>query len=261
MNASDLRQFQQGLEQLVSGEYVSQTAGFTSFPVNEALSHMVVGKSGPEEMQGIWWLKDHPTYGAMLSSFDWGTTTFHGNAGSDEPGYVYASTVQPGTNAVPDNQGNRSQLGWLVDNGLAFSFSKWNRASLYAGDASNFNTYLKGNYGKFPIPAAKAEGWTAWQQAKWVVNPKKLTDPAGLLCFCNVVYEGQNVITRNNFGKFAYQFLRVVDGKGEVTPFWQEFKSAMASLHIDSFVAITEPSPGVPASAKHMPDNREDVLV
>lgn len=183
MNASDLRRFHHGLEQMDGGEYVSLTAGFTSFRVGEALSHMVVGKSGPEEMQGIWWLKDHPTYGAMLSSFAWGTTEFHGNAGTDEPGYVYAATAQPGTNAVPNNQGNKSQLGFLVDHELSFSFSKWNRAHLYPGDASNFNTYLKGHYGKFPVPAAKAEGWTAWEQTKWAVNPKKLKDPAGLLCF------------------------------------------------------------------------------
>jgi len=47
----------------------------------------------------------------------------------------------------------------------------------------------------------------------------------------------------------------VVDGKGTVTPFWEQFKSAMASRNIDSFVAIA------PASAKHVADNREGVLV
>lgn len=241
MPAADLRKFWADLEELDEIPAVAPTSGLASFPVNESLSQVAYNTSlVPDELQGIFWMKDHPTKGHALFSMIGGDKVFDGNVGLDQPGeYVYASNIRPGYLAVIDTPANRSTLLWMRDKGLEFTFPKFkSNHALFPGDASYFNTHLDGWFKKFPVPAAKAEGWKLWEQAKWELNPKRIHDPAASLCFCSVIYDGPDVLTRNNFGKFAYQFLRVVDGRGVPTRHWQDFKSLMASLNVTRFVKL-----------------------
>lgn len=242
MPAGDLQNFYADLETL-RAPAVAPASGFTSFRVEESLDQVEHNNSlVPEELQGIFWLKDHPTKGHALFSFIGGDKIFDGNQGLDHPGspgYVYASMVRRGTIAAIDNPGNRSALTWFHDHGLEFSFPKFgSNKSLKPGDASYFNTRLNTWFKKFPIPAAISEGWNFWDNAKWLVNPKRKSDPAADLCFCSIIYDGPDQLTRNNFGKFAYYFLRVADGQGKPTRHWQDFKSLMANLNITHFVKL-----------------------
>lgn len=243
MPAADLQNFWAGLEDLRRAPVTAPTSGMASFPVDESLAQVDYNNSFvPPELQGIFWLKDHPTKGHALFSFIGGDKIFDGNVGLDRPGlpgYVYASNVRPGVFAVIDNPENRSALAWFRDHGLEFAFPKFgSNKSLKPGDASYFNTHLNVWYKKFPLPAAISEGWNFWEMTKWQVDPKRKDDPAANLCFCSIIYDGPDELTRNNFGKFAYKFLRIVDGHGVPTRHWHDFKTLMASLNITRFVKL-----------------------
>jgi len=192
-------------------------------------------------MQGIWWNKNHPTQGHSLFSMIGGDAVFDGSSAVDQPGYAYASFLQPRMIAVPDNVGNRSSIIKFHDLELEFAFSKF-RGEVKPGDSSSFNVKLKTWFKKFPIPAAELEGYTAWQMSKWQVNPKKWADPAAGLCFCSVIYEGPNEITRNNFGRFAYKIYRVADGNGSPTNHWFDFVAEMKGQAITRFVSLAQDS-------------------
>jgi len=236
----EMRQFWTALDSLETPRNLSGSPNLVSWEVADSLSTMIWNNDIlAEHMQGIWWNRNHPTQGHSLFSMIGGAEVFDGSSAVDQPGYAYASMVQPLMIAVPNDDGNRSTLVSFNDLELEFAFSKF-RGDVKPGDSSPFNVKLKTFFKSFPIPAAKLEGWTLHDMAKWQVNPKKWTDPAAGLCFCSVVYEGPNEITRNNFGKFAYKILRVADGNGQPTNHWSDFKAEMKAQGITRFAGLLE---------------------
>lgn len=237
----ELREFWTAMDTTTPRD-LSDSPNLVSWAVADTLSNMIVNNNlVAEHMQGIWWNKNHPTQGHSLFSMLGGDEVFDGSSAVDQPGYTYASFLQPRMIAVPDDVGNRSDLMTYHDLELEFAFSKF-RGDVKPGDSSSLNVKLKTFFKKFPIPAAKLEGWTLWDMNKWLVNPKKKTDPAAGLCFCSVIYEGPNEISRNNFGKFAYKLYRIADGNGKPTNHWSQFVAEMKAQDITRLVALAQGS-------------------
>jgi len=238
LSDDELREFWTVLDRLETPPNLSDSPNLVSWDVEDSLSTMIWKNDLlAENMQGIWWNKNHPTNGHGLFSMIGGTEVFDGSSAVDQPGYAYASLVQPMMLGVPNDDGNRSNFVQFHDLELEFAFSKF-RGEVKPGDSSSFNVKLRTFFKKFPIPAAKLEGWSLGKMAKWLVDPKKYSDPAAALCYCSVIYEGPNEITRNNFGEFAYKILRVADGNGQPTNYWSDFKAEMKAQGITRLAGL-----------------------
>jgi len=239
LSPSEMQQFWADVDELQEGAMVaSPDQQFESFPVDEALARLHVNTTRvTPELQGVWWLQDHPTMGPSLLTMYGADKVFEGNIDTDPPesGFVYASLIRSRGMAAPDTGANRSRLSWFRKKGLEFAFPRFNK-SLVHGDHTYFNVHLDGIFRSHPIPAAIFEGWTFIRQVRWLAHPDAKTDPAQ--CFCSAIYSGENEITRNNFGSIAYKFHRVMDGTGANTPLWAKFKSEMNRRGITRMVTL-----------------------
>jgi len=121
---------------------------------------------------------------------------------------------------------------------MEFNFPEWGVEPLKEGDSSWINTHMEGGYAKYPVPGALLEGWDGnfIKFVQWNMDPKKEEDPAK--CFCSVIYRGNGIVDRNNFGEFGYKMYQIVDGSGNRTQHWGFFNTRMIDQGINEFFTV-----------------------
>jgi len=178
----------------------------------------------PEELQGIWYTSDHPTFGAAFVSFverfDVDAFIFH------HEGNVRHSVAQTsswflgkaGSWSVSDSEANRASLRFHYKHKSMFAFPRFEANSfseyLMRPGNSSLDTFvltrMDSPFEQAYFPAGILEGFNSTLQRVW--NPD--TDPRDIAsCFCSLHFYPDQ-IDRWNYGKPSYTLHRIIGPKG-----------------------------------------------
>lgn len=190
----------------------------------------------PEKLRGVWCGPVHPFELACFIPY---ASELQRRGGVGIP----AQGFKPGRVFFWDSPGARNTLEFFTRLGAEFQFPRWSLGVSEGNNGSGIWTYAHPPFTDLPYPLAVYEGLPRNHHQTYATRrPKNFglfrvfwdaglsKDPA--LCFCSVLYLGDDVIQRNNFGFLAYNLYRVIDGDGRRTSRWPRFEAEAAGRQL-----------------------------
>jgi len=205
----------------------------------------------PGGLQGIWFAPDHPTFGPSMwrfgfsKSFHGYVINIHGEQHFKFNNIVTANYSHPGAVIVADTPRSRRWLQFFHKYGLEYGFPLFTHdkvGAIESGRKVHTDTWvlnsMKKPFSQFLLPSAYLEGFSVedFMHAGYngTIWDPLLSDDV-VMCSCSL-HMFPDRIERRQFGRFAYNLVRIKDDK-ETTSWFRRYRETLSNtafVHIQA---------------------------